>query len=258
MDFYRRVLGDLIEAGDLKKTDSILVVCGGTFDIDTLRDMGFSNVTISNLDERYDEQSKPFRWAREDAENLSFANLSFDWAFVHAGLHHCGSPHKALTEMYRVSRKGAVIIEARDSALMRFAAWLGFTVHYELEAVCTNEWVRGGLRNGAVPNFIYRWTEREAVKTIESAFPHKLNEVRFFYAMRHPFDRINMSSLPKRIVARILWAGVLVFQKLLPKQCNSFGFVVLDTGKLKPWMTPDGKAIRRDYPLKFDPARYGK
>lgn len=257
MDFYRRVLNSLLKEGSLTLDDNVLVVCGGTFDIQTLRDMDFRNVTISNLDDRYDEECKPFAWVKQDAEQMTMPDQSCDWAFVHAGLHHCGSPHKAMTEMYRVSRKGIVVIEARDSMLMRCAARLGFTVCYELEAVCTNDWVRGGLRNGAVPNYIYRWTEREVRKTIESAYPHKVNDVRFFYAMRHPFDRINMSGLPKRVAAKLLWLGVLAFQKLLPKQCNSFGFVIQDVG-LKPWMTSDGSAIRRDYPLKFDPDRYGK
>ncbi len=54
---------------------------------------------------------------------------------VHAGLHHCGSPHRALLEMYRVARKAAVVFEARDSLMMRSAVALGFTNDFELEAV---------------------------------------------------------------------------------------------------------------------------
>jgi ubiquinone/menaquinone biosynthesis C-methylase UbiE len=255
MDFYKKVLLTLLKDGSLTLDDHILVVCGGTMDIDTLRQSGFRDVTISNVDERYIEEIKPYRWCREDAERLSFADRSFDWVMVHAGLHHCVSPHKALIEMYRVSRKGAVVIEARDSVLVRAGAAFGLTTHYEIEAVVMNGWTQGGVQNGPVPNFIYRWTEREVHKTIESAFPHKVNDIRFFYSMRAPLERLSMASIGKRAIAMGLWAAARAMQALLPKQCNSFGFVIRDSGKLKPWMDRTGNRMRRDYKLSFDPTR---
>lgn len=252
MHFYEQV----IRAAGITEEQSILIVCGGPFDIELLRGMGFRNVTISNLDERYDEQARPFVWSRQDAEGLTFSDGTFDWVLVHAGLHHCRSPHKALIEMYRVARCGALIIEARDSFVMRVAAILGFTIHYEIEAVSTNEWVRGGLRNGPVPNFIYRWTEREVRKTIESAFPNRINNVSFYYGMRTP-AMLEMSSTVRRILAAPLWLGLRAFQFVLPRQCNSFGFVIRPNG-LKPWMNAEGTALRRDYKGAFDPTRYGR
>jgi ubiquinone/menaquinone biosynthesis C-methylase UbiE len=247
--FYEEV----IRKAGVAQEQSILVVCGGTFDIQTLRDMGFRNVTISNLDERYDEQARPFAWTRQDAEAMTFPDASFDWVLVHAGLHHCASPHRALIEMCRVSRKGTLVIEARDSAVMRLAILCRFTTDYEIEAVSTNDWVRGGLRNGPTPNFVYRWTEREVRKTIESAFPHRLNELQFFYGMRNP-AMVSMSGPIRRALAVPLWAFARAFQFLFPRQCNSFGFVIRPNG-LKPWMTVDGTALRRDYRRWFDPTR---
>lgn len=239
MDLYRNVLDRLQRDRLLGLDDSVLVVCGGTFDIQTLRALHFSNVTISNLDTRYDEQAKPYGWSRQDAESLTFPDASFDWAFVHAGLHHCASPHKALLEMCRVSRKGVVVVEARDSALMRLAVRLGFTDDHEI-----NDGITGGVANGPIPNFIYRWTEREVMKVIESAYPHRVNDVRFFYGMRFP-------SLPMRGIRKVAlgaaWAAARALQGLAPRQCNSFAFAIRHTSALKPWMTADGRSVRRDW-----------
>ena len=72
---------------------TILVVCGGEHDRDILMECGFTHVTISNLDERVvGDEFHPFQWFFQDAESLSFADNSFDFVFVHAGLHHCASP----------------------------------------------------------------------------------------------------------------------------------------------------------------------
>jgi ubiquinone/menaquinone biosynthesis C-methylase UbiE len=256
MEFYSRVLTGLLQEGSLKRDDAVLVVCGGQTDLAALRDLGFSNVTISNVDERYIEEIKPYRWVRQDAELLTFPDRSFDWTMVHAGLHHCVSPHKALIEMYRVARKGAVVIEARDSALVRLAAAWGLTSHYEVEAVVLNDWVQGGVQNGPIPNFIYRWTEREVHKTIETAYPGKVHDIRYHYAMRDPFQRLAMSGLLKRALGAVLWVAARIMHFVLPKQCNSFAFVIRDTGKLKPWMAPSGDQMRRDYELDFDPAKF--
>jgi ubiquinone/menaquinone biosynthesis C-methylase UbiE len=52
------------------------------------------------------DEFAPFSWSFQDAEQLSFEDEAFDYVFVHAGLHHCASPHRALLEMYRVARRG--------------------------------------------------------------------------------------------------------------------------------------------------------
>jgi hypothetical protein len=66
--------------------------------------------------------------------------------------------------MLRVSRRGALIFENRDSFLLNVAKTLGYTVDYELEAVTANKFIAGGARNGPIPNFVYRWTEKEVIK----------------------------------------------------------------------------------------------
>lgn len=177
---------------------------------------------------------------------------------MHLGLHHCLSPHRGLLEMYRVARKGVVVIENRDSLLIRIAVAMGLTGDYELEAVALNEFQWGGVRNTAIPNYVYRWTEREVIKTIESFTPHSVQNVRFYYNVRLPVERLTMSSLPKQIAAHILGGVAKVAQSMMPKQCNEFAFVVHKTNLWKPWIGEVGGShqLRRDYKLGFEPKKY--
>lgn len=124
-----------------------------------MRQVGFTRFAVTALS--HDD-------AQQDAENLTYANGSFDVAVVHAGLHHCYSPHRALLEMYRVSRKQAIAFESRDSFLMRTAVRLGLTLDCEIDAIVGD---KGGVAETGVPNFVYRWTEREVEKVIASFDP---------------------------------------------------------------------------------------
>ena len=104
---------------------------------------------------------------------------SFDAVIVDAGLHHCHSPHRALLEMYRVARKCAVAFEARDSLLMRAAIRAGLTEEFERSAISADR-MRGGVADTGIPNFVYRWTEREVKKTIASYEPARIPQISFF------------------------------------------------------------------------------
>ena len=118
------------------------------------------NVLVTNLDGSE---------AQQDAERLTFADKSFDVVIVHAGLHHCYSPHRALLEMYRVARKVVVAFESRDSLTMRTAVRLGLTLDYETDSLTADG--KGGVAETGIPNFVYRWTERDVIKTIASFDP---------------------------------------------------------------------------------------
>ena len=253
MDFYARVVHQLAESG-MARDDSILVVCGGPYDANTFAAAGFQRVLVTNVDGPYAGTVAAFESGAQDAENLSYPDGSFDWTVVHAGLHHCASPHRALLEMCRVARKGVLVLEARDSLLIRLGVRLGLTVAYEKEAVALGS---RGLRDTDIPNFIYRWTEREVHKTIESAFPERVNELRFFYGLRLPLERLTMSGPLKRAAAVILGACAQLIQRLMPRQCNAFAFAVLKTNRDKPWIIRDPlPRLRLDSNLGFDPSKY--
>jgi SAM-dependent methyltransferase len=244
--FYSDVLAKLLATGQIGKSDSVLVVCGGPMDRQTLLDLGFENVTISNLDDRIGNLFEPYRWNRQDAEHLTYDDGAFDVTLVHAGLHHCHSPHRALIEMYRVARKCAIAFEARDSLLMRTAIRFGLTDDFELEAVSGDNFARGGVANGPIPNFIYRWTEREIRKTVESYEPQYQHSYSFHYGFRAPTSRLaGTQRLVKRLAIAAIAPAMKVFTAIAPKQANEFGFVI-SRGPLKPWMENPHR-LSKDY-----------
>ena len=191
-------LSEILRKTGIPRDQSVLVVCGGEFDRDTLLEEGYTAVTISNLDDRVrGDEFAPYAWSFQDAEALSFPDRSFDYCIVHAGLHHCASPHRALLEMYRVARHGVLAFEARDSLLMRMAVRAGRVPVYETCAVRSHNFRYGGVRNTGVPNYIYRWTETEVEKTIASYAPHAPHQRRTSGGHQHPADSEGAAHLPR-------------------------------------------------------------
>lgn len=66
-----------------------------------------------------------------DAECLPFRSESFDFVFVHDGLHHLPQPEKAIKEMVRVARKGIFFTEPADAFVTRIAVKLGIASDFE-------------------------------------------------------------------------------------------------------------------------------
>lgn len=235
-----RVVEALLREGRIAATDSVLVVCGGPLDKRVLARNGFTHVTISNLNDRMGADIAPYQWSRQDAENLTFPDGGFDIVMVHAGLHHCRSPHRALLEMYRVARKMVLVFEARDSAALRLAKTIGLTHDYELEAVSNEGYASGGVANGPIPNFVYRWTEREVLKTVRSFDPAHEPDARFFYGLLLPYQRFdNTSRALLRWALKIVGPVAEAFARLFPKQANEFGFAISKPGRLQPWLARD-------------------
>ena len=254
-DFYSSVLRAAESANVIDPTMSVLVVAGGGYDREVLLARGYRDVTISNVDTRIDTSGAyaPYAWSYQDAESLTSESDSFDVVVVHAGLHHCHSPHRALAEMYRVARRAVVLVEARDSLLVRLAARLGFTDDYEVEAVVANDYVAGGVANSPIPNYVYRWTERELEKLVRALDPTGNPQLRYVYGLRLPLQRLAMHKNPaKRIVARISSGLVAVLQRVAPRQGNYFGAIIRkdrDSSTLFPWLV-DGTprpAINREW-----------
>lgn len=170
------------------RSASVLVVAGGPGDHGVFRDLGFSDVTISNMDTRTPPEAfAPFAWRLEDAQHLALPDDSFDYVVEHNGLHHLYSPHLGLTEMYRVARKGVIFFESRDSLVMRIACALNLAFEHEHSAVFSQDGMHGGVNNTEIPNYIFRWTEREVVKTIASYNPTAKHVFRYRYGATMPF-----------------------------------------------------------------------
>jgi SAM-dependent methyltransferase len=218
--FYIDVLRQLIRDRKISLSDSVLVVCGGPLDESVMTQIGFSDFIVTNLDSEMANH-------RQDAENLSYDANSFDVVIVHAGLHHCHSPHRALLEMYRVARKCAIAFEARDSLMMRLAVRLGLTMDHEFTSI-SEDGKRGGVADTGIPNFIYRWTEREVKKAISSYDPPHIPQIKFFYDLRIPIQRFTQQgSGALRAIGLLVEPMSRLFAAIAPRQCNEFAFAVL-------------------------------
>lgn len=53
-------------------------------------------------------------FSRENAEEISFADNSFDYVYCKEAFHHFPRPFVALYEMFRVARRGVILTEPRD------------------------------------------------------------------------------------------------------------------------------------------------
>jgi SAM-dependent methyltransferase len=108
-----------------------------------------TDLCASYLQEKHERGDGVFSaFSEQNAERLSFASESFDWAMVKAGLHHLPRPLIGLYELLRVAREGVIVIEAHDGKLVRM---------FRALSPSTLDWEPSG-------NFVYRFTERELEK----------------------------------------------------------------------------------------------
>jgi SAM-dependent methyltransferase len=251
IEFYTDTLQELLDKELINRDMRILVLCGGNLDRDALLRLGFKNVTISNIDTRMTgTEYAPFAWSFQDAENLTLADGDYDFCIAHSGLHHCASPHRALLELYRVARTGVLIFEPRDNLLSRLGVLLNFAQEYEVLAVKDNGYTFGGVRNTAIPNYVYRWTEREIRKTVASFAPWVRHGFLFRYRLRVHWGRL--WSLKNKVLL-VLMALAYPFLKCLtllcPGQCNNFAFAIfkpLIPDGLQPWIKMDDNGVNLD------------
>ena len=238
LGFYARVLRELLDLGLVQRDWRVLVAAGGDVDREALAAAGFEDVTITNVSPGPGEEL-------QDVEALTYDDESFDFAVISAGLHHCASPHRALLELYRVARHGVLALEARDSTLMRAALRLGVVDDYELTAVADNDFAAGGFRNSQIPNYVYRWTEREVEKTIASAHPERRHRFVYHRELELPTSVLELSGKARW---RLAAAPLRLVTRIFPKQANLFAFAVF-RGELQPWLSDersvDAAEVRR-------------
>jgi SAM-dependent methyltransferase len=248
ISFYENTIDKWI----VDKSASILVVGGGETDKDVLQRLGFENVIISNLDSRLKgDEFVPYQWSLQKAEELSYGDGEFDFVIVHAALHHCESPHRALLEMYRVAKIAAIAFESRDSLLMRILEKVNLTPSYEHIAVYYNDGKFGGVNNTEIPNYIYRWTERDIEKTVHAYAPFAKHRFQYKYCNDVPSTvGLRQKAATKQLLISIAKPFYKIFIILFPKQQNLFAFFIEKPEvqkNLYEWLRVDGESIRFDY-----------
>lgn len=261
-DQFIRVLRAQVEALSIPRDQKLLIVGGSVEDEDALREAGFTKIVNSNLSSDISRMTRgdsacsiPNRAL--DAEQMDLPDECFDLVFAHAVLHHCRSPHRALCEMLRVSRRYVIFLEPNDSLAMSLLVRLKFSFPYELPAVIDHDYRSGGVRDSHIPNFIYRWNQSEVSKTVSSYLPERTFSVRAY-----PYWDFSVSedALARRKETRIgsitavvgdgnfisalqIARAALNRIPMLRVQGNKF-FCCVEKGiALRPWLTRKGTEI---------------
>lgn len=236
-NFYLETVKELIP----RDNSSILICGGGLLDRDVFFELGYKDVTITNLDTRTSpEEYSPYKWEYQNAESLTYEDSTFDYVIIHAAIHHTSMPHKTLLELFRVSNKGFLAFESRDSLVMKFLERFDLTQTYEHAAVFHNDCKFGGINNTEIPNYIYRWTEREIEKTINTFSPCYDHTFLYRYGAAFPCTaQLESKGNMKLMFLKAALPFYLVFKKIFKKQQNLFAFYVAKPSKkstLKPWL----------------------
>lgn len=234
------VMRRYLDRYDVDRSQKVLVLGGGLEDFEILDACGFKQIVFSNLH----SSELPL-----DAEDIALPDDAYPVVFAHAILHHCRSPHKAVGEMVRVAQKHVFFFEPNDSAALRLLVRTGFSFPYELGAVITGERQTGGMRDGPIPNYIYRWTEHEVNKCVAAYHPERRFEVRShpywdFYVNEYELENRKDSRvallaqrLGARNLIRLLHLGQTIMNVIPPlrAQGNKF-FCVISKSGLQPWI----------------------
>lgn len=204
--FYEKQLLKFVK----NKNSKILVLGAGSLDKKIFKELNYKNVSFSNLENTIEENLNYF----ENIHDIKLSDNKFDYCVAHACIHHSSKPHTAILELYRVSSKGVLIIEANDSFLSRFACEFNLSEEYELSAVEKNK-TTGGVDNTDIPNYVYRWTEREVIKLMKSYKPQIKHKIFFDYGYQIKFT----NSL-------IIKFAFKIFFSLFRKQQNLFSIFI--------------------------------
>jgi ubiquinone/menaquinone biosynthesis C-methylase UbiE len=216
--FYQKQILRFIK----NKNSKILVLGAGALDKKIFKELDYSNVVYSNIENTTEKNLNHFT----NIHDIKFNDEQFDFCVAHACIHHSSKPHSAILELYRVSSKGALIIEAQDSLLSRLACKLNLSEEFELSAVEKNK-VTGGVDNTDIPNYVYRWTEREIQKLMKSYKPQIKHNISFDYG--HQIKFTNLS---------IIKFFFKVFFLLFRKQQNLFSVFIekdIENTKYNKW-----------------------
>jgi hypothetical protein len=233
---------------EVDTSQPILVLGGEQEDEDILTMCGFKHIVLSNLETV---------GMSLDAENIALPDNSYAVVFAHAVLHHCRCPQKAVGEMVRVSRDHVFFVEPNDSLALRLLSKLGFSFPFELAAVAAHDYVHGGMRDGPIPNFIFRWSQREVGKCVAAYHPERSVDV-----CAHPYwdfyvneyELLNrkesrVAELARRVgprnLIRLLHLAQSALNSLLPLrvQGNKF-FCAISKRGLHPWIESHGGGFR--------------
>ena len=233
-NFYKKNFKNYIN-----KDSNFLLISASLYEVKILKELGYLNFSITYHDEDEKNQFLDFGFKeninlfKSDLRDLSFKDKSFDYTITNATIHHIDLPHKAITELYRVAIKGVLVIESTDSLIMRLATKIKLAEEFEVSSVNEDK-NTGGLLDTAIPNYVYRWTEKEILKLLKSFDPKNINFVNFDYAS----DLTNFKTRDnyiENILLKILIIMGKIFFFFFKKQQNCMSIFVDKTKIKKRW-----------------------
>ena len=205
----------------LNKDSSILILGASDQEGHLFQKLRYKKVTLSNVNL---VQLKDFKNKQYKKKKLNFNNLSsiksncYDYVVVHASIHHASKPHNILLEMYRIAKNGILVIEANDSLIMRLSVKLNFSEDFEKSALNKKNFV-GGVDESNIPNYVYRWTEREIKKLFYSYQPDKKINIIFNY-QNNIFNESLSNNFIKKTIIIFTYVFLKIIFYLFPKQQN--------------------------------------
>ena len=221
LSFYKKSISKY-----LNKRSKILVVGAGLNDYQVFKELGFKNVTFSSFS---GDRINKINFKKIDINNINMQDKSYDYVVAHACIHHCSKPHAGILELYRVSKNGVLVIESRDSLLMKIMIYFKIAEEYEFSAITKDAEFGdyGGVDNSNIPNHVYRWTEREIKKLIKSYDPRYEHIIEFDYKYDYEniINKVNQKQIAK-LFAFILSFFIKILDTTFKKQGNLFSFFI--------------------------------
>jgi hypothetical protein len=151
--------------------------------------------------------------------------------------------------MVRVAERHILFVEPNESWMLQALIHFGFSFPYELAAVIDNGYKTGGMRNGPVPNFIYRWTEHDVRQAISSYHPERQFSIAAypywdFYVnendllVRHGtrLPALARAFGPNKVVRVLHLLQLLGNTFPLARSCGNKFFCGISKRELQPWM----------------------
>lgn len=164
-------------------------------------------------------------YSEQNAENLDFEDNSFDFIFCKEALHHCPRPYIALNEMFRVSKKGIIIIEPRDQ-------YIDTTIFHQFYTFIKNSFKRSNLHTfEEVGNYQYRISKYEIEKFLLGMNYNLYGTFELTDYYEHGIENIKLNTSnynEKKIIKRLklkIKKGEL-YSRLKLRKSNIVGFIL--------------------------------
>ncbi len=203
-------------SGRVNHSSRVLFLCAAdAFEASALCDMGFSDVTISDISAvalaAATERDPRLKNIVLDVENIDFPDGFFDLVVVEDGLHHLRNPVRGFTEMLRVSKIATLFLEPHLSLV---------------GSVLGTQWE---LDDGAL-NYVFRWNRR-LVQDVASSFlvsPSFRNLSFSFWHHNRTYERIgNKLGMTSESGCKLIATIKFVMDLLMARWGNSFCGLIL-------------------------------